>query len=291
MTYSPQFPGYNCSGCNTGYITEQGNPGYSSIDSVISSYTGPPASCMEAAVQQYEPVLQFKENSGNSYGISESISSAAYTGQAQGYSSRHELRNSIADTFTPNLFLNRDRPASPFIGSSEEVKHYIKDAFEKTTGKAFPDNILIRVVDTHELRQLHEEFGGQWNPGIQGFSINKKGFGQSIIVCRENDLDRLLVTIGHEIGHVIEFPLSGKLDEEAKAFAFEMAWLKALHEHNIGGLKRSINPDPEPARNGLHDVAFRFVKKQLLLGRDCFELIKDLMSNIIRVEGENDVLQ
>ncbi|MBD3314043.1 hypothetical protein GF345_06375 [Candidatus Woesearchaeota archaeon] len=196
----------------------------------------------------------------------------------------------MADAFNPNLFLNRDRPASPFIGSSEDIKHYIKEAFEKTTGKSLPDDAVVRVVSHHELRELHEEFGGQWNPGVQGFAINKKGFGQSLIICKENDLDRLLVTIGHEIGHILNFPLSDKLNEEAKAFAFEMEWLKNIQEHNIAGLRGSVNPDPSPARNGLHDVAFNFVKKQIKDGKECFEIMDDLMKNKVNVRGKDNVL-
>ncbi|MBU0535821.1 MAG: hypothetical protein KKE20_02565 [Nanoarchaeota archaeon] len=299
--YSRSSSGGHLGGCcgsgSSGYSAGQASiiPGYSiahSIDSVISSYAGPAVSTMESAVQTYQPTFFDVPNSKNIYGVADSINAAIYAGIGSGYQannnqSRHN--NSMVDSFNPNIFLNRDRPAARFIGSSEDIKDYIKDAFEKTAGKALPEDMMIRVVSQNELRELHEEFGGQWNPGIQGFAINKKGFGQSMIICKEDELDRLLVTVGHEIGHVINFPLPEKLDEEAKALAFEMAWLRILQEHNIAGMKRSINLNAMPARNGLHDVAFDFVIKLIRQGRECFDIIKDLMQNKIRVKGDDNV--
>ena len=78
---------------------------------------------------------------------------------------------------------------------------------------------------------------------------------------RENQLDALLLVIGHEIGHVLTETLPNKHDEEAKAFAFSIEWAKTIKKHNIAGLGINIKQDLdfEPARNGLHDVAFSFV--------------------------------
>jgi len=48
---------------------------------------------------------------------------------------------------------------------------------------------------------------------------------------------------------------------QAKAFAFEIAWMKAIREHNIGNLAGSIETGIlSPANNGIHDVAFNFVR-------------------------------
>jgi len=303
MTYlsQPVGSGYGGCGCSSGASSFTGSSGYSSlsssmssIDSFVSQYSGSAVSTMESAVQVYQPTFlgtETEQAAGNNYGISESIASAVYGNIGSGYQKRSPQQkpiNSMADSFNPNMFLNRNRPAAPFIGSSEDIQHYVKDAFENTTGNKLPEDIIVRVVSQHDLRELHEEFGGQWNPGIQGFAINKKGFGQSMIICKESDLDRLLVVIGHEIGHVFKFPLANKLNEEAKAFAFEIAWLKAMYKHNIAGMKNSINPNPEPARNGLHDVALRFVRNEIKAGKECMNIIDDLMQNKIKVRGEQD---
>ncbi|MFC1755714.1 hypothetical protein ACFL96_20380 [Thermoproteota archaeon] len=281
---------------------------FSSIDIHISRYSKQTVSTLETAAEELSPTFfdtpgiagnpgysqsiadqvqpRLPDHSNNNYSKSDdvdyAINSSVYSGL------KHQAMHIPQDNHFADIFLNRNRPASRFIGSSEDIRNYVEDAFEKTTGKPLPDDFMIRVVPMHELRELHEEFGGAWNPGIQGFSVNKKGFGQSIIVCKENDLDRLLVTIGHEIGHIINFPLSKQLNEEAKAFAFEMVWLKKMHEHNIAGLRKSINPDPNPAKNGLHDVAFNFVKKHINNGKECFEIMNDLMMNKIKVRGDED---
>lgn len=278
---------------------------YRSLDVVMSSYSNisPGVSALEAAaVQEYKPLfidtgaplqISNQRNNLNDYRKSMDVDYAirymVYAGQKNnaGYT---EHIHAKPDVFSPDIFLDKNRPVSQFIGSVDDIKHYIRDAFEKTAGKKLPEDVMIRVVEQHDLKELHEEFGGTWSPGIQGISINKKGFGQSMIFCKENELDRLIVTIGHELGHIINFPLADKLNEEAKAFAFEMAWVNALHKHNIAGLRRSINPDPMPARNGLHDVAFSFVKNLIKQGRDCFEIIKELMSNKLKVRGGEDVL-
>ena len=55
--------------------------------------------------------------------------------------------------------------------------------------------------------------------------------------------------------------LKNSVEEEAKAFAFEIAWMKAIREHNIGNLAGSIETGIlSPANNGIHDVAFNFVR-------------------------------
>ena len=103
------------------------------------------------------------------------------------------------------------------------------------------------------------------NPGVRGLSINRKAEGLiSDIFVLEDELDRVMLTIGHEIGHVLTTSLRDKRDEEAKAFAFELAWLQTIHKFNILGLKECMNINMlNPAVNGLHNTALGLVKKEL----------------------------
>ncbi|MBM3199552.1 hypothetical protein FJZ53_01355 [Candidatus Woesearchaeota archaeon] len=181
-----------------------------------------------------------------------------------------------------NDFLNPDRPITQFIGKSEEVKHYIEEAFEKTAGEKLPQHIIIRVVTKDELKALHEKNNGVWSEGIMGFAINKT---IPEIFVRENHLDALMLTLGHELGHVFTKGLANQHSEEAKAFAFEMAWIKTIIEYNIAGLKHSFNMNPNPAKNGLHDVAFSFVKDLLSKGKKAIQVYWDLARGIITVEN------
>lgn len=181
-----------------------------------------------------------------------------------------------------NDFLNPDRPLTQFIGKSEEIKHYIEEAFEKTTGKKLPQHIIIRVLPKEELKMLHEKNKGLWSEGIMGFAINKE---IPEIFVRENHLDALMLTIGHELGHVFTKSLTNKHNEEAKAFAFEIAWVKSIIEHNIAGLRHSFNLDFKPANNGLHDIAFSFVKKIMQKGKKDMEIYWELVKGILTVEN------
>ena len=153
----------------------------------------------------------------------------------------------------------------------------IKDAFEKTTGNKFPDNIIIRICDAEELKKKNEEFGGTWSPGIQGFAINKNP-GTSLIFVKETNLDALMLTIGHEIGHVLTERLPDARDEEAKAFAFELAWMNKIKEYNIANLANQFVASITPANNGLHNVAFDFVLNMLRHGQKAIDVFTDLFT-------------
>ena len=93
------------------------------------------------------------------------------------------------------------------------------------------------------------------------------------------------MTIGHELGHVFTKSLINKHNEEAKAFAFEIAWLKTIIEHNIAGLQYSFNLDVKPAKNGLHDIAFAHVKKWLEKGKKAIEIYWELVKGALTVEN------
>ena len=95
-----------------------------------------------------------------------------------------------------------------------------------------------------------------------------------------------MVTIGHEIGHVVAPTLRNKHDEEAKAFAFEFAWVKAIRENNIGALADCLR-ETIPADNGLHNVAFGFVLDFMKKGKDALELHLDLVRGYYSFNFDN----
>lgn len=180
-------------------------------------------------------------------------------------------------------FLKPYRPTTPFIGAAEEVQQYIKDAFKATTGKALPDDIIIVIAPAEKIKAVHESLttAQQWSDNIQGFSIN--GSERKIFV-RQNDLDRVMLVVGHELGHVITAALGSQHDEEAKAFAFELAWMQAIVKNNIANLKENINVDCKPANNGLHNVAFAFVQQLVKQGREALEVYLALARGVIGKE-------
>lgn len=192
--------------------------------------------------------------------------------------------------FSPAPFLKPNRPTTQFIGEAADIEQYVREAFRATTGNEMPADIEIRVCSPFELKRIHNQFGGTWSSGIQGFAVNRCGSGMSEIFVKENFLDALLLVIGHELGHVLSAPLQDQRDEEAKAFAFEMAWLRALHRENIAGLSGSIVLDHRPADNGLHNVAFGFISDLIQTGKEAFQIYLDLVRGVLSLGQRLEVV-
>src|SRR3989338_4089818 len=92
----------------------------------------------------------------------------------------------------------------------------------------FPVDIVLSVLDEKQFRAIAP------HPGTVGLSINRKPHGLlSEIFVLNGSLGRVLLTIGHELGHALSLPLSSPHDEEAKAYAFSLAWMNVIKEHNI----------------------------------------------------------
>ncbi|MEK6868273.1 MAG: hypothetical protein AABX98_05630, partial [Nanoarchaeota archaeon] len=167
-------------------------------------------------------------------------------------------------------FLKLYRPKTQFIDDAAEIESFVKETFEKTTGQEFPKNIVIRVLDKEDMKNVHEQHGAVWSDSIQGFSVNSHPIKQ--VFVKKTDLDKVMIVVGHEIGHVLSASLANAHDEEAKAFAFEFAWIETIMKHNIGNLKNNFTLDLKPANNGLHDVACSFVKALLQKGKGAIEV-------------------
>ena len=181
--------------------------------------------------------------------------------------------------FTPKIFLKPARPLTQFINTTEQVQNLIEETFSLMFNRKLPQNISINVCNKEELRQIHSNFGS-WSDGIQGFAVNGK---LKQIFVKNNHLDALMLTIGHEIGHVYTNCLSNNHDEEAKAFSFSIEWAKTIKKNNIGNLSENIKDDLDfnPARNGLHDLAFFFVKKLMNNGLKPMEVHWDLVKGYV----------
>lgn len=196
-------------------------------------------------------------------------------------STGYEIQQRYENGITHGL-LKKDRPVVQFIEDAEEIRDMVEETFFKLTGEEFPKDIAVRVCDDEQMKKAHTAFGGKWNPGIQGFAINE----ERKVFVRKNDLDILMLVLGHEIGHVLTNTLGDAVSEEAKAFAFEMAWVKTIIENDIRGLAANFEPDFVPAANGLHDKAFGFVQKMVKKGKEALELFKDLGRGMIKMDSQ-----
>lgn len=273
----------------SGYSTMQ------SIDMAVSSnyntHAPAPINTLESVVQYQEPVQIIEDNSPG-LGAMQGMETyhelpKNYGGSAKQKDYTSSIQKSKPVYHSPETFLKPNRPVTQFVGKTEDIKEYIEEAFTATTGKSLQDlNIVIDIVPEQKFKKLFENFGGSWNKGIQGFSVNHEGRQPSLVIVKEEDLDKVMITVGHEIGHVMAKRLDNKIDEEAKAFAFELAWINALFTENIAGLRASLNVTPQPANNGVHDVGFNFVLKQLMHDQEPLDVFDALSRKEISVEEQ-----
>jgi len=199
--------------------------------------------------------------------------SSAYTG----------LIPQTVERFNPSSFLSDKRVPVQFVGSAGEIRDLITEAFMKTTGMYFPPDITVRVCDEKTMKK----FNRNWMPNINGFCFNRKGRGISEVFVLKGELDRVMLTIGHEIGHCLSRCLEDPKAEEAKAFAFSIAWAKKIKEFNIGNLAMNIKMNPEI--NGLHDVALGFVLRMMKKGEGALDIYRKLVIKELSMEGKDDI--
>jgi len=186
--------------------------------------------------------------------------------------------------FSPQHFITKP---TRFIGKADEIKEFITEAFEKTTNHALQSNIEITICNKEEVKKAHERFNGIWSDGIQGFCINRHGKGISHIFVKQDELAHIMLTIGHEIGHAQSPPLRDIVEEEAKAFAFSMAFMNTIREHNIAGLGSAL-VEHLPAKNGIHNVGFNLVADKVRCGMSPIEVFMDFVQkglNTTNTEG------
>lgn len=228
-------------------------------------------------------------NYGTSYGMSMNNSyggQPAYSSVSDSYNNSYSAPQHDYNTFTQadvpdfsvaDVFLEENRPATPIVTDSGSILGIIQETFQTMTGYQLPRDMSIIILDDEQFKQAHSAYG-RWSEGIMGFSINRIGKGISDVFVRQDHLDSMLLTIGHEIGHVMSPTLPNKHDEEAKAHAFSLAWIETIRDNNIAGLRPNIKLNP--AKNGLHDVSLNFVMDLLKAGNTSFTIFKTLATGL-----------
>ncbi|MBD3310091.1 hypothetical protein GF351_02635 [Candidatus Woesearchaeota archaeon] len=197
---------------------------------------------------------------------------------SQGLYLRSRRDSSGKAYFNAGNFLAPEREYSEFVKDSSEIMEHVKEVFRLTTGRELPEAFIsIHVLGMQELEKAHEACGGSFHPSIRGFAVNRMPRPSDIFVL-EDDLDSLLLTIGHEIGHCISPTLKNKKDEEAKAFAFAEAWMKTIKEHDIAGIGKSIRLKHRPAKNNIHDKASDFVQEVIAGGKEAMQAFREIAS-------------
>ncbi len=177
----------------------------------------------------------------------------------------------IEYSFQPDLFLQPNK-TTKFVGKAEEVKEFVEDTFSKIFDQPLPNDIKISILDEKDFFKITN------NSSAVGLSINRSEQGLlSEIFVLNGTLGKVLLTLGHELGHVLSPTLSNPQMEEAKAYAFSFLWMDVIKEHNIANLQNVLVTEM-PAHNGLHDVAFDFVMQQKATGKDDKEIYGELIA-------------
>ncbi|MBD3355026.1 hypothetical protein GF361_03500 [Candidatus Woesearchaeota archaeon] len=195
------------------------------------------------------------------------------------YADNYRNKKRVTESYSHVMddFLNPESGFSAFVGDAEELKSLVEEAFLKLTGRDFPDDVQLNLVDGKEMKKMHPK-------NVMGFAVNRKHLGLvSEIFIKKGSLDRMMLTIGHELGHVLTRRLSDEKNEEAKAFAFSLAWMKKIKEENIGNLSTAIQLD-RPAENGVHNTALDFVLDLVNKGKEAIGVWIDIVKGLIRVE-------
>jgi len=241
-------------------------------------------------------------NSTTAYtaGYSQNDPYANYMSQLE-QTAQYESRNASISTQTSQyaqlkqtaepetIFLNPERPITQHIDNQEKIMSHIKKAFQKTTGKQFPEHaIKIAILSPEAFQEVHEANNGTFSPAVQGFAVNSNSRAANKIFIKQNYLDSLMLTIGHEIGHIMSHTLPDETDEEAKAFAFSMAWMEAIKQNNIAGIAECISP--RPAKNGIHDKAFELVIEQAEQGKKAMEIFKEIVQGKISISSKLETI-
>ena len=235
-------------------------------------YSCTPSTSMYSAIQGY--------SSGISGGYSSGASS--YTSQSSSNNSdMYSSQQSVQD-FSPSFFVDDSVESIETLPEQETIVEHAKTTFQELTGQEFPENISVSICDDTEFKKFLFSSGAKSSSGVLGFALNRKGRGRSHVFVRKMSLPQIFVTLGHEIGHVITNQLSDVRDEEAKAFSFARAWTEKVKELNIAGLDKFLRP--QPALNGVHNVAFDFVERQVEEGKQSLQLYIDIAKGDLKVE-------
>lgn len=189
------------------------------------------------------------------------------------------FKSEVNYQFIPDNFL-RSGLDKNFVGKAEEIKIFVEEAFEKLFEEQLPKDIKISLLDEEEFRKIAK------HKNAVGLSINRMKFGLiSEIIVLKDTLGKVLLTVGHELGHVLTPTLVNAHEEEAKAYAFSLEWMKIIKENNIGDLREAIILE-NPANNGLHNVAFVFVQKLLKEGKKAWSIYKELSKGMISFQAD-----
>ncbi len=214
------------------------------------------------------------------------LRSAAY-GMSLGYrlqgEERCDYRKHIPETRTHLDFIDVRRDDSPANVNHGEIIAHIEEIFLAVTGEDIPGDIEVNILDEMRFDRYSERLNLSPNKNIKGFAMHSMDIcTPRKVFLREGTLAEVLTVAGHEIGHVIAERKSNVHDEEAKAIAFEYAWVKTIREFDMASIGHIVRNFPL-ARNGVHDIAQMFIENKMRYGENPLDLFDEIVADDITV--------
>ncbi|MBI5389907.1 hypothetical protein HZB02_00275 [Candidatus Woesearchaeota archaeon] len=193
-------------------------------------------------------------------------SASTYETASYGSSSSYTTMLTPEEQFKAEEFIVGD--SETFVDTLGEIRPFVEEMIFKTTGTPLDTSIQMTLCCETAFNNQLLRFGGETSNSILGFAIHEP---KPRVFVKAGSMEQVLLTFAHEIGHVLSPRLPSTVDEEAKAFAFTLACMEKIKEHNIAGVGEHIRM-PKPAENGIHNTALDKVMTLLRTGISALDL-------------------
>jgi hypothetical protein len=184
-----------------------------------------------------------------------------------------------------DFFQKINSKPSVFAGIANDIISQIQFVFYEVTKQEFPYDLKIEFCDSFTMQEKYKSSAKEiWDSKIKGFCINSKD--KSVYILYDT-LVNMMLTLGHEIGHILTPARHNKITEEAKAYAFEIIWISKIKELNIFSLSDQIDLSNlgTPAANGIHDAAFMWVNSFMMEGKTAKEIYEDIIKGELMISN------
>ena len=113
------------------------------------------------------------------------------------------------------LLLRPSSTPTQFIGMMDELIVEVQRVIKHISGTTLPYDLSVTLCHEEEFKEHYERCSkiNRWHHGIRGFSMHSTP--KQIFVLRDT-LEKTLLTLGHEIGHIFSAPAVNALTQEAK---------------------------------------------------------------------------
>lgn len=187
----------------------------------------------------------------------------------------------ISNTNVEDLFIIPTKEKNTtFVNMSSQIIDEVQRAIKIITDDFLPKDLEIKICNKVNIIEAFRKYNPNelYTDSIRGFALNSNDKKEIYVV--EDIIQKLIITLGHEIGHIMTPKRINTVTEEAKAYAFQLVFLKTVIDNNILNLRNKITLEHigKPAINGIHNVAFSWINSFLMDGYTSKEIYEQIIS-------------